>query len=119
MSATTKDRLTPLKATAQDQEPDFVIVNFEEDIMVFDETNEPVFDYENKLVGASSNDIIKNQLWHRSNRVFIMDEMNNFYVQKRSMDKQICPGYYDLMMGGKRKVSCADDKSAVIGTLVE
>jgi hypothetical protein len=48
-----------------------------------------------------------------------MDEMNNFYVQKRSMDKQTCPGYYDLMMGGKRKVSCADDKSAVISTLVE
>jgi hypothetical protein len=54
MSASTKDRLSPLKATAQDKEPDFVIVNFEEDdIMVFDETNEPLFDEDHRPLAAS------------------------------------------------------------------
>ena len=47
-----------------------------------------------------------------------MDEMNNFYVQKRSMDKEVCPGYYDLMLGGTRKLSDASDENTIENSLI-
>lgn len=42
----------------------------------------------------------KNKLIHRATYAFIKNSYNYFYVQKRSMLKDYCPGYYDPAPGG-------------------
>ena len=39
-------------------------------------------------------------VWHRTSLVFVENHLNQFCVQKRSMSKGYCPGWYDLGFGG-------------------
>lgn len=96
-------RLQPLKATLV-QEADFSIkhldTNPEDKIKIVDENNRPLLDENFLPVGASKHEVIENKLWHRCNRILVMDELGNFYVQKRANGDGMFPGYFDLMSGG-------------------
>ena len=45
-------------------------------------------------------------LWHRSTSIFVINQTKKFIVQKRSLQKDYCPGFIDLAAGG---VIGADD----------
>ena len=57
-------------------------------------------DADNKPIGPELRSTIKeNKWWYRASNVFIYTP-KGFLVQKRSMAKAFCPGYYDLDNGG-------------------
>lgn len=39
-------------------------------------------------------------MWHRSTSIFVINQSKKFIVQKRSLNKDYCPGYIDLAAGG-------------------
>ena len=39
-------------------------------------------------------------LWHRVAALLVVDEKNNICINKRSMQKDYCPGWLDLTFGG-------------------
>ena len=42
----------------------------------------------------------KHNLWHRSTAVFVINELQEFCLNKRSKDKDYCPGFLDTSFGG-------------------
>ena len=55
----------------------------------------------------------QNNLWHRCTTIFTINGDKKFVVQKRSMQKDYCPGYIDLAAGGIVGMAEEDiDKSA-------
>lgn len=69
-----------------------------------------VVDENNNVVGsAKRKEVRAKNLWHRASYIFVYqkkDGKTSFLVQKRSLRKDYCPGYYDLANGG---VVAADD----------
>lgn len=47
----------------------------------------------------------KERLLHRSTYIFARNSQGQFYVQKRTMIKDYCPGYYEVVAGGVVGVS--------------
>ena len=76
--------------------------------MIVDENNVPVR-------GASRKEMRENVLWHRASYVYIQtDEAHGFklLVQKRTMKKDYCPGFFDLATGGVVGQGEDDDEQA-------
>jgi isopentenyldiphosphate isomerase len=65
----------------------------EEVVLVVDSNNKPIGSAKRKEVRAKN-------LWHRASYIFVYNSKGQFYVLKRSMNKDYCPGYYDLANGG-------------------
>ena len=65
----------------------------EEDLMLIDEFNNPIGSVKRKEMRAK-------KLWHRASYVFVINDKNEVLVQKRTMIKDYCPGYFDLASGG-------------------
>ena len=42
----------------------------------------------------------KENLWHRASFIFVINTKNELLVQKRTMIKDYCPGFYDLASAG-------------------
>lgn len=42
----------------------------------------------------------KERLLHRSTYIFARNSQGEYYVQKRTMLKDYCPGYYEVVAGG-------------------
>lgn len=60
-----------------------------------------VVDADNNPVGTALRaQVRKENLWHRASYIFVYDLEKRLLVQKRSMRKDYCPGYYDLANGG-------------------
>ena len=60
-----------------------------------------IVDKENRVIGsASRRDMRKNCLIHRAAYILVYNSMGELFVQKRTMSKDIYPGYYDIAAGG-------------------
>lgn len=77
-----------------------------------DELIKLVDENNNDLGGATRRDMRKGNLWHRASYIFIRNTKQQFLVQKRTMLKDWCPGYYDLVTGGVVGAGEDDDESA-------
>ncbi|TNV75416.1 hypothetical protein FGO68_gene6402 [Halteria grandinella] len=65
----------------------------EEVVLVVDAENNPIGKEKRKKVRAEN-------LWHRASYMFVHTPDRKILVQKRSLKKDYCPGYYDLANGG-------------------
>lgn len=68
-----------------------------------DETTEivAIVDKDNNVIGKEYRNIMREQrMIHRSTYIFILTSDNKFHVQKRTMTKKWCPGYWDIVSGG-------------------
>ena len=60
-----------------------------------------IVDEQNTVVGAARRGDMRLNRWpHRSTYVMVFNSQNELYVQKRSLSKDIFPGYYDPFAGG-------------------
>ena len=72
----------------------------DEIVLITDENNVPIGK-------ALRRDVRKQNLWHRASYIFVYEKLGStrddirILVQKRSMKKDYCPGYYDLANGGE------------------
>ncbi|CDW82227.1 nudix hydrolase [Stylonychia lemnae] len=65
----------------------------EEIVLIVDENNVPIG-------RATRREVREKNLWHRASYIFVYNSKGQFYVQKRSIRKDYCPGYFDLANGG-------------------
>lgn len=71
-----------------------VIQNTKKEIVgVFNEKDEYV-------KSASRKEIREHNLIHRATNIFVINKEGKILVQTRSMTKEYCPGYLDLVIGG-------------------
>lgn len=60
-----------------------------------------IVDAENRECGAAPRSRMRaGRLWHRATYILVLDSEGRLYVQKRTMAKDIYPGYYDPATGG-------------------
>jgi len=60
-----------------------------------------VVDDDNKPVGsAPRSEVRAKNLGHRASYILVQNSKGELYVQKRTMLKDYCPGYFDLVSGG-------------------
>lgn len=60
-----------------------------------------IVDEENHVVGAAPRrEMRAKRLPHRSTYILVFNSQGELYVQKRTMIKDIFPGYYDIAAGG-------------------
>jgi len=60
-----------------------------------------VVDASNNVIGSVERARMRSEnLLHRSTYIFIQNSRGQFYVQKRTMIKDYCPGYFDPAPGG-------------------
>jgi isopentenyldiphosphate isomerase len=76
-----------------------------------------IVDRENNPVGSATRLIMRQQkLIHRSTYIFVLNQENKLFVQKRTVNKDIFPGFYDIAPGG---VILANDESDKLSALRE
>ena len=56
----------------------------------------------------SRGEMRKYRLWHRSASIFVINEFQEFCINKRSSKKDYCPGWLDLSFGGVLNVENPD-----------
>ncbi len=60
-----------------------------------------IVDEENQVIGAVTRKIMRQQgLIHRASYILVFNTQGELFIQKRSQDKDIYPGYWDLAAGG-------------------
>lgn len=60
-----------------------------------------IVDEENRVVGAASRSRMRaDGLPHRATYILVFNDEGELFVQKRTMGKDIYPGYYDVATGG-------------------
>jgi len=60
-----------------------------------------IVDAHNKVVGAAPRrEMRAKRLLHRSTYILVFNSQGELYVQKRTMSKDVFPGYYDPAVGG-------------------
>ena len=58
-------------------------------------------DESNNVLGPVSRQVMRKQnLFHRSSFIFVINEYGKYLVQKRTSCKDYCPDYYDIATGG-------------------
>ena len=77
----------------------------EEMIKLVDEHNEEMGSVKRSYVN-------KMMLWHRASYIFLRGTDKQFLIQKRTMLKGYCPGYFELTTGGVVSAGEDDDESA-------
>lgn len=71
--------------------------------MTMDGTEETVLivDGQNRIVGAKPRPVMRRQnLPHRATYILVFDRDQRLFVHKRSHNKDVFPGYYDIAAGG-------------------
>jgi 8-oxo-dGTP pyrophosphatase MutT (NUDIX family) len=75
-----------------------------------------VVDENNQIVGsAKRKEVRQKNLWHRASYIFVYEKRDGqtyILVQKRSMKKDYCPGFYDLANGGVMSADETDESNA-------
>ena len=72
-----------------------------------------IVDDHNNVVGAAPRrDMRAQRLPHRSTYILVFNSQGELYVQKRTMTKDIFPGYYDIAAGGVVLADESYDESA-------
>ena len=75
-----------------------------------------VVDESNQIIGsAKRKEVRQNNLWHRASYIFVYEKTPThtfILVQKRSMLKDYCPGFYDLANGGVVSADETDESNA-------
>ena len=60
-----------------------------------------IVDAENRECGSAPRSRVRaERLWHRATYIFVLDSSGQLYVQKRTMTKDIYPGYWSIAFGG-------------------
>ncbi|EWM21993.1 nudix hydrolase [Nannochloropsis gaditana] len=60
-----------------------------------------IVDESNQVLRQERREIMrKERLLHRSTYIFARNSQGEYYVQKRTMLKDYCPGYYEVVAGG-------------------
>ena len=60
-----------------------------------------IVDKDDNVIGKEIRKIMREQrLIHRASFIFILTSDNKFHVQKRTLEKKWCPGYWDVVSGG-------------------
>jgi isopentenyldiphosphate isomerase len=60
-----------------------------------------IVDEQNHVVGvAPRREMRAKRLPHRSTYILVFNAKDDLYVQKRTMTKDVFPGYYDIAAGG-------------------
>ena len=77
----------------------------EESIKLVDENNE-------EKGSVLRKDARKENLWHRASYILIRNSTKEYLIQKRTMLKDYCPGYFDLVTGGVVGAGEDDHESA-------
>eukprot|EP01083_Nonionella_stella_P068528 182058_1 len=58
-------------------------------------------DRENNIIGSvSRSEMRQKNLFHQATYIFVMNHKRELYVQKRTPNKDYCPGFYDVTAGG-------------------
>lgn len=80
-----------------------------------------IYDSQNNFIGVMSRqESREKKQFHRSSCVLVYSEREKgFVVQKRSMRKSYCPGYYDLVTGGVMGPDDKDDYDNACRELME
>jgi 8-oxo-dGTP pyrophosphatase MutT (NUDIX family) len=60
-----------------------------------------VDEHDNVIGPISRRELRTNKLTHRATYIFVMNpETQELYIHQRTMTKDFCPGYYDVVAGG-------------------
>jgi len=60
-----------------------------------------IVDEENNVIGAKARSIMRSKgLRHRATYILVFNSSGKIFVQKRTMTKDVYPGYYDVAAGG-------------------
>ena len=60
-----------------------------------------VVDENNVITGECPRSVMRSErLIHRASYVLVFDSSNRLFIQKRTMSKDVYPGYYDVAAGG-------------------
>jgi isopentenyldiphosphate isomerase len=77
-------------------------------------------DADNNPIGSASRQQMRaEKLWHRSSFIFILDPDDSLYVQRRTLTKDVFPGYFDPAPGGVIQASEASDEESALRELEE
>ena len=75
-----------------------------------------VVDEDNNVIGSAPRKEVRiKNLWHRASYIFVYEKRDGhtyILVQKRSMKKDYCPGYFNLANGGVVGAEESDDGNA-------
>ena len=60
-----------------------------------------IVDEENQVTGSAPRSVMRRDgLCHRATFIFVFDSEGYLYIQKRTLTKDVYPGYFDLAAGG-------------------
>jgi len=60
-----------------------------------------IVDEKNNIIGAESRSIMRSKgLIHRATYILVFNSTGQIFVQKRTLSKDVYPGYYDVATGG-------------------
>jgi isopentenyldiphosphate isomerase len=72
-----------------------------------------IVDEHNRVVGtASRREMRENGLPHRATYILVFNSAGQLFVHKRTMVKEVYPGYYDVVAGGVVQAGESYDESA-------
>jgi len=73
-----------------------------------------IVDRENRAIDALPRHIMRQQrLIHRACYILVFNSNNELFIQKRTMTKDVYPGYWDVAAGGVVLVNESYEKSAI------
>lgn len=73
-----------------------------------------IVDRDNNVVGeVARREMRERKLPHRATYVIVENSQGLFYVQKRTMTKDVCPGFWDPVTGGVVQAGESYEESAV------
>mmetsp|Transcript_1869 Transcript_1869/g.4017 ORF Transcript_1869/g.4017 Transcript_1869/m.4017 type:complete len:186 (-) Transcript_1869:1607-2164(-) len=79
-----------------------------------------IVDPDNRPVGSASRQQMRREkLWHRSTFTFILDFEDNLHVQRRTLTKDIFPGFLDPAPGGVVQAEDISDEESALRELKE
>jgi len=60
-----------------------------------------IVDEKNNVIGAETRSIMRSKgLIHRATYILVFNSMGQIFIQKRTSNKDVYPGYYDVAAGG-------------------
>jgi isopentenyldiphosphate isomerase len=72
-----------------------------------------IVDYNNNVIGTEHRSVMRNRgLLHRATYILVFNSNGHLFVQKRTLTKDIYPGYYDVAIGGVVRAGESYEESA-------
>ncbi len=73
-----------------------------------------IVDEKNQVIGSDTRENMRSRgLIHRATYILVFNSKGQLYVQKRTMIKDIFPGFYDLCAGGVVQAGESNEESAI------